>query len=1262
MKGRLFILSVLLPLLSVAQEGVFTRLDWSMLRIDSMLPTYSEVVPLETDYRLFDYTVSVLYPEWIPLTAQETAVAERFADILSDSLLIHSFVGVSRGRGLLDISFVPIVRHGDSFQKLLSGKVLITPQVKHKAKRKKGNAPKRAAERTRWAEHSVLASGKWTKIGVTEDGIYHLTNSQLRSMGFSPQNVRVYGYGGHRQDELIDADADWDDLEVVSLLPTSDGYLFHANGLIHWNGYKHVVNHYARAACYFVTEASSVVESFPAKRSTTLGDTLVHTFEAYAVHDPQEYAWFQGGRQLFESYDYANGSTRSYTFSLPSYAASEDAQMVVSFSANNSESTQVTPSFNGTPLTAMTISAVTSEYSYASISNRTYSVSTPQLTNTIRFSSTSGRHARLNYFELAYTGMLKIDAQRPFIQFSLPSDSIVKTLCIEYATGQQPQLWRLAEPGLPATCLEGETAESTDAGGTVHHLLRVTVEDDGLEHRYVALDIAASYPQPVIVGSLENQDLHAADSLDMVIITPASGIFDSEAERLASLHRELDGMRVGVFRADQIYNEFSSGTPDATAYRRFLKMLYDRTDDKLTDAPRYLLLFGDAAWDNRLLSAAWQNYRPDDFLLCYESENSTSDTECYVMEDYFALLDDGEGSLLTKDKPDVGVGRMPVRTVAEARIIVDKIEAYMRSEQAGAWKNVVSFLGDDGDNNDHMKKADIVANDVATAHPQMEVRKVMWDAYQRESTGSGNRYPQVQQAIKNQMEEGALMINYTGHAATYCLSHEQVLRTEDFAAFSSPRLPLWVTAACDVMPFDTQKENIGETALLNETGAAVAFYGTTRTVYASANLIVNRAFCNAVFDTDELGRPNRLGDAVRYSKVHTIETSSDFPTNKLHFALLGDPALRVGCITNRVVLDSINGTSLDKLPEDFTLHAGGRAKLSGHIEDALGSTIDDFRGTVNVRLYDSERSVTCLNNAGSDRSFVFKTYDRVLYSSQDSVRTGRFSLTCPIPMDIAYSDAPGRLLFYALSSDRLTEANGNSEDFLLGGTESALNDTIGPHIVAWLDSDDFIEGDVVGTTPFFVAQLEDESGINTSGNSIGHDLELILDGDPSKTYTLNDYYVPEFGDYSRGTVAFSIPALTEGLHSLLFRAWDMQNNASTATLSFHVDPTKQVNVLNLTASVNPATTQTTFVLDYDRPGSPCLFTLEVFDFTGRVLWNHTETSANANSVYTVPWNLTTGSGFPLGTGVYLYRARVRCDESKEVTTKAKKLIVKNLKQ
>ncbi len=1232
------------PIAGSAQD--FTQFDWNRLRIDSVVPTYHEVVPLETDYRLYDYTVRILYPEWAPLTKGEM---ERLQAIpgsdktVGDSLCIEATVGISRGEGLLDISFVPIIQREGHFLKLLSGKVEIMPTYKGSTRRLLAKAP---TSGQRWAKQSVLASGRWVKISVPSDGIYHLTHTAISEMGFgNPANVRVYGYGGHLQHEVINADTDFDDLEEVSLWPVSDGFLFYANGLDTWRNGRHVPNHYAREAYYFVTEASSAPKTFPTTQSSATPTGTISTFDAFVSHDPQEYAWYSGGRQLFENYDFASGNSRSYTLTLPCYSAGSDARLTVGFSAANSSTTLVTTRFNGAVAGTMSLASL-AEYTMATVDEKSYNVAAPSATNTITISTTSGRHARLNFLTLKFTGKMSIDGGLQQVAFAR-SDADAKTYSITYAAGQQPQLWRLAERGKPTTAISGD---ATTKDGTL--LYRAIVDGDGEEHRYAIVNVNAysSYPQPTFVGEVSNQNLHATGTLDMVIITPASGIFNSEAERLATAHREFDGLRVGVFRADAIYNEFSSGTPDATAYRRFLKMLYDRaTSDN--DRPRYLLLFGDCAWDNRMLTSVWRNLDPNNFLLCFESENSSSDTKCYVMEDYFGLLDDGEGGALTSNKTDLGVGRFPVRTATEAKVAVDKTISYLKGDYAGAWKNIVCFMGDDGDNNQHLEMTNRVANIVQTNAPELEVRKIIWDTYPRVTSSNGNRYPLIEKVIQQQMEEGALMMNYTGHGATYCLSHELVIRIEDFAGYKSPRAPLWVTAACDIMPFDTQTNNIGETAFLNPNGAAVAFYGTARTVYASQNEILNAAFCKALFDTDDQGQPNRLGDAVRLSKINS--SSSE---NKLHYALLGDPALRFGNPGNRVVLDAINGIKVNELPNDFMLHAKGKARFTGHIERQNGDALNDFRGVLTARLYDSESIITCRNNDGATTAFTYDAYDKILYNGLDSIRNGKFDITCPIPVDIHYSNEAGRLLFYAITNDRRYEANGFNEDFLLGGTEQGINDENGPRITAYLNDDTFTDGQTVGATPYFIADIYDENGISAAGNGLGHDLELIIDGNPMTTYNLNEYFMGDFGDFTRGHVAFSIPQLTEGEHTLVFRAWDLLNNPNTYTLKCVVDPGLPMNILKLTASKNPATSLTQFLLTYDRPGSVCEFTVEVFDFSGRQLWSHSESGSNNTGFYAIPWNLTTGSGFPLGSGIYLYRARVKCDKSEEATA-AQKLII-----
>ena len=758
----------------------------------------------------------------------------------------------------------------------------------------------------------------------------------------------------------------------------------------------------------------------------------------------------------------------------------------------------------------------------------------------------------------------------------------------------------------------------------------------------------ASLSVPEYVYRITNQDHHADSAVDMVIIIPTSQQLLSEAERLKTLHETYDSLRVRIVPADELYNEFSSGTPDANAYRRYMKMLYDRAETE-TDQPRYLLLFGDGAWDNRMLSSGWRSFSPDDFLLCYESENSFSTTKSYVSDDYFCMLDDDEGNIL-KDKFDAAVGRLPARTAEEAKILVDKIYVYRTNAYAGAWQNTLCFLGDDGDQNRHMKDAEAVVQTVKSLYSCFDIKKIYWDAYTRVTSSTGNSFPDVTRLVKQQMQTGALVMNYSGHGGPTLLSHEGALRITDFSDASSLRLPLWVTAACDITPFDGQSENIGETAMFNKKGGAIAFYGTARTVYATYNRPQNQSFMKYVLASKN-GRRLTIGEAAYLAKNDFTSGSTEMLTNKLQYVLLGDPALTLASPTEQVTIDSINGKAItDGIQQ---LKAGSKVTLKGHLPGK-----PDFNGIVTVTVRDIEETIVGKQNdpVGTETALEFQDRPNTIYNGSDSVRAGAFTFSFAVPRDISYSDKTGLFLIYAINNDKTLTAHGENENFMLTGTEDLVNDGVGPSIYCYLNSESFVNGSTVNATPYFYAELTDKDGINVSGGGIGHDLELIIDNDMSMTYQLNDRFQYDFGDYCKGKVDYVLPELADGPHKLLFRAWDAQNNSSVAELSFVVNAAQKPSLSNVVCTKNPAKTSTSFVISHDRAGSEVDVELEVFDTSGRLLWKKSETGIPTDHTYTIDWDLTTGNGSRLKTGVYLYRVLISSNGSSKAS-QAKKLII-----
>ena len=768
----------------------------------------------------------------------------------------------------------------------------------------------------------------------------------------------------------------------------------------------------------------------------------------------------------------------------------------------------------------------------------------------------------------------------------------------------------------------------------------------------------SNVPTAEYVYGITNQDHHADALADMVIIIPTSQKLLKQALRLKEFHETHDGLRVNIVPADELYNEFSSGTPDANAYRRYLRMLSDKATSA-DDVPKYLLLFGDCVWDNRMLTADCKLLDPDDYLLCHESEDSFSKTTCYVSDSWLGIIGDGKGSDPRIELQDVGVGRFPVTTADEAKILVDKTINYMKNENAGSWQNTLMFMGDDGNNNLHMTDANEVADDIASLHPGYLVKKVMWDAYTRETSSTGNTYPEVTKLIKQQQASGALIMDYAGHGSETQISHESVLKITDFEAFRNENLPLWVTASCDIMPFDGVTSTIGETALLNEKGGAVAFYGTTRTVFAQQNKYINRAFLRRVLSKVD-GKPITLGEAHRLAQNdvmlgNVVSGETDRSENHLQYALLGDPALSLNLPSFKVVVDSINGISTERTDTLPMLKAGSVAKMVGHIEGC-----DEFRGVVSVTVRDSKELITCkLNDTSADgASEAFQFYDRqkTLYQGSDSVSEGKFSLLFAVPKDINYSDATGLASLYAISDDQLLRAHGACEQFVVGGSVEAANDSIGPSIYCYLNSPSFVDGGNVNTTPFFVAKLSDKDGINASGSGIGHDLKLEIDGDMQQVYNLNDNFTYDFGTYTSGSTYFSIPELSPGKHQLRFTAWDIQNNSSTTTLNFNVVSGLTPSLFDVGVTENPAKTTTTFIVSHDRTESNMDVVIELYDTSGRQLWRHSESGVPASDAYTIKWDLTVDGGRRLGTGIYLYRVKVSSDGS-HYTSKTKKLII-----
>ena len=713
-----------------------------------------------------------------------------------------------------------------------------------------------------------------------------------------------------------------------------------------------------------------------------------------------------------------------------------------------------------------------------------------------------------------------------------------------------------------------------------------------------------------VIGRVENQDLHALPHCDMLIVTAPAYL--SEANRLAEYRRSHDGLSVTVLTPENIYNEFSSGGQDPTAIRLLTKKLQ----------PRYLLLMGKGHYDNQKIDRQY-------FLPSYETDYSLAETSSCVCDDYFGFIEDGEGGKtdsngryqISDETLDVGVGRLPVSTVQEAKEAVDKIIAYSNNRYQGDWKSRLCFLSDDdkpGDSyNAHVRHNDQLVNSLEQAgHKEYAMQKIYLPAYKQTSSASGTDYPDAKKEFHESLKQGVLMVNYAGHGNTSSLTHENMMTSAIASQLSMRYLPVWVTASCDVGRWDNDEVSLGERLTLNPNGGAIAMFTTVRIVYAHQNLILNQAIIDNLFNRFEDGSRYRLGDVLRAAKR---SLGRDY--NKLNFCLMGDPSLTMAYPEHKIAVTEVNGQSVEGVSGNIALKALETVTMKGMVYKTGSQTEIDstFNGIVFPTLYDALDTIVADKGYIQDDAnpFKFTTRTRKAFSGRGEVRNGQFEFSFMVPQDIAYSNKPGLATLYACSGD-WAEAQGYFDKYqLTGGQEILRTDTVGPVIDRlFLNDMLFSEGAVVNSTPYFYAEVSDESGFNTTGNGIGHDMVLTIKclSNPLlsvKQYILNNYFSTYTGRFNIGNVQYSIPSLEDGDYEASFTVWDVYNNASRKVFHFTVAKGKAPSAVVVQAYPSPAKAgePLTFRILHNRPESQTEMHIEVFNALGHRVYE-TEVKTN----------------------------------------------------
>ena len=1121
------------------------------------------------------------------------------------------------------------------------------------------------ADRSLYATSSVLSKGRWVKIRVSDDGIYKLTHSDLKAMGFSdPSKVSIHGYGGWILDEDFSKPY-IDDVPATAIYRGTDYILFYGRGPVKWSYdshkslFVHENNPYAMHGYYFVTDAT---ETHDMSTTPSQGNPLrkVTTFDEHLLHEiDREFLQKEGqtgsGRELFGE-SFTSVLSQNFPFSMPGIT-SDDGKITLRFVANTGVTGDgtVTLSIDGQQLLHGVIPQSDCIYIYTKACEfvgtavwKGQKSENPKVTVSYNRPSSP---SFLDYIRLQARRILKPYGAYTFFR-DVQSRQEASQFVIRNATSDMV-VFDVTD-GVKVTRMEASLngSELSFSIPASHTVVR----------EFVLVDLSKSFPQPEMVGEVTAQDLHALPQTDMVILSPPA--FVPEAERLAAAHRrKRDSIHVTVVTPEQVYNEFSSGTPDATAIRRFMKMFYDRRTSE-ADAPKYLLLFGDGAHDNRQLSTAWKSIDMTNFLLTFQTQQSIMggnynqpDKETYVTDDYFGFLRDGSGSDIGRSYVDLGIGRFPVRTVNQAKAIVDKVVRYIETPAYGSWKNQLCFIADDGSSSehepyakDHMEQSYQLTQIIEDNHPEYITNKLFFDAFKKSSKGSSGSYPDVERNIQKLQRQGVMLINYTGHGNAASLSDEHVITQSMIRQYTYPHLPLWITASCDFTPFDHTTTSAGEDVFLTEKSGGIALITTSRVAFGPPNFAINRLLVANIFKKNK-GKRMTLGDVLK-------ETKNGYRHyfNRC-FVLIGDPALSLAYPEYEMNVKEINGNPVSETSVNFK--ALDRVTVTGEVTGADGAILTNFNGQMTAVVLDSQQEITTLDNNRKGEKFSYKDYPNTIYKGNAIVENGKFTFSFIVPADISYANGPGKMSLYAFDETNALEANGSFLKYTVGGTANPTErDTVKPEIrMLYLNDSTWTDGHDTNETPLFVAKVWDKSGINITGSSIGHDVMLTIDNNPSLSYTLNAYYTNIAGSEGEGIVKFPIPALPEGKHTAEFKIWDIFNNSTTKTFTFNVVKGLKPFLSGLTAGPVPAREKVTFYLYHNRPESKIDATIYVYDLSGRLYWKHQEIgSSDLFKAYTVTWDLTSSDGTRLRPGIYLYRAVIRSGSSAEATL-AKKMII-----
>ena len=1121
--------------------------------------------------------------------------------------------------------------------------------------------------------NSVLSSGEWYKFYVDTTGVFKLTKSFLNNLGVNvnnvdPRNIKIFGNGGAMLPLLNSVPYPIDLTEnAIKFVGEEDGrfdnedyILFFGEGPKGYNAESNTnINAYTDKSYYFVN-----VSGGSGKRIQTLiqpnanPDTTINTFQDYKFYEDDKINLGKMGRRWFgDRFDIEN--QKDYKFSFPNIITTEPVRVRVYAAAVSDVATSMEIKVNNTVVSNLNFSPVNeTTLAFGNSYNNVLNVNSSDITVGLNYNNNGNPSSLgyLDYISIEATRALNFDGH----QFIFKNNSVANTSgVVEYTIANASsvsEVWDITDKYNVSSVINSDKVSNfsfkANAGSLKTYL---AVASDYFEP---SRDNNSNVSNQNIKGTLFKDNQGQFEDIDYIIIAPNSLV--SQAERLAQINRDRNQLRVKVVTLNELYNEFSSGNQDVSAIRNLVKYAYfnaSTTENRL----KYLCLFGDASFDYKDRIPNNTNIVPS-----WYSTESFNLTSSFISDDYYGMMDDNEGGMQNSDQSDIAIGRMIVDSPQQAKEMVDKIDLYYQKESYGSWRNNVIVISDDVDEEWEkilQNTTDQIGNAITVEKPFINVVKIHSDAYQQESSASGSRYPQVNKAIKDGIEVGALVVNYFGHGGEDGLARERIFDKNDSQEIRNIcKFNCFVTVTCEYTKFDDPtRPTAGEYTYWNTKGGSIGLITTTRQIFVTTGVSFNLVLEEYLFAFGSNDYPT-MAEALRLTK--NDNSISGISQKRLVF-FIGDPAMKLAFPKPEIKLTKVNDVPIDQNID--VLKALDHVKMSGEVVDEAGNLLSNYNGVLTATVFDKNIERQTLANDGVRENgqlikLNFKTLGEIIFKGQASVKNGVFEFNFVVPRDIGVPVGNGKVSFYANSDTPLEDHAGSSFVIQVGGiNENAAEDNTGPTITLYMNDENFVSGGITNEEPTLLAILQDENGINTA-SGIGHDIIAIIDGDETNPFVLNDYYQANVDDYTSGRVTYPFRDLAPGLHTLTLKAWDVYNNSSITEIQFVVyDKDEELVINNVLNYPNPFIDYTEFWFNHNS--SDVLdVSIQIFTVSGKLVRTlNGQTSGGAKTTSSLSkdiiWDGRDDFGDKIGKGVYIYKLKVRSNQLNKQVEKIQKLVI-----